>query len=172
MKFMKTQQDLKLNQMKKVLIALDYDPSAKKVAELGYSLSQAMNADVILLHVLADNAYYSILPVSPIMEFGGFENYDFSQMANLNGLKKAAEYYLEKIAGHLGNQSIQIVIEEGDLADSILNTAKHFHANLIVMGSHSRRWLEQVLIGSSTEKVLRQTTIPLLVVPIKEHISK
>jgi nucleotide-binding universal stress UspA family protein len=169
---MKTLSDFKLKSLKKVLIALDYDPSAKKVAELGYSIAKAMNAKVILLHVTADSAYYSTLPTSPIMGFGGFESTDFFQIVDVAGLKKAAEYFLEKIKHHLGDESIQLSTEDGEIADTILKTAKHYHADTIVMGSHSRKWLEKILVGSETEKVLHQTTIPLLIIPIKEHNSK
>jgi nucleotide-binding universal stress UspA family protein len=35
------------------------------------------------------------------------------------------------------------------------------------MGSHSRRWLEKILMGSVTETVLHKTTIPLFIVPTK-----
>lgn len=158
--------------MKKVLIALDYDPTAQKVAEQGYSIAKAMKAEVILLHVLADVTYYSSPQYTPILGFSNFDDTDFLQMIDVDGLKKAAEYYLEKIKHHLDDENIQIVTEEGELADTILKTAKHLHADTIMMGSHSRKWLEQILIGSTTEKVLHQTTIPLLIIPIKEHISK
>lgn len=167
---MKTQSDFKLKPLKKVLIALDYDPSAKKVAEKGYSIAKAMNAEVILLHVIADTAYYSTLPTSPLMGIGGFENTDFIQIIDVKGLKKAAEYFMEKIKLHIDDEAIQIVTEEGELADTILKTAKHLQADMIVMGSHSRKWLEQILMGSTTEKVLHQTIKPLLIVPVKEHI--
>ena len=40
--------------MKKVLIALDYDKTSKKVAAAGYTMAKAMNAEVILLHVISD----------------------------------------------------------------------------------------------------------------------
>ena len=45
--------------MKKILIALDYNPTAQKIAETGFSLAKAMNAQVVLLHVIADPVYYS-----------------------------------------------------------------------------------------------------------------
>jgi nucleotide-binding universal stress UspA family protein len=45
--------------MKKVLIALDYNPTAQKVAEVGFSMAKAMNAEITLLHVIADPVYYS-----------------------------------------------------------------------------------------------------------------
>jgi nucleotide-binding universal stress UspA family protein len=43
--------------MKKILIALDYNPTAQQVAETGYKLAKSMNAKVLLLHVVADYTY-------------------------------------------------------------------------------------------------------------------
>ena len=51
--------------------------------------------------------------------------------------------------------------------DTILETAKEIGADIVVMGSHSRRWLENILMGSVAEKVLRDTEIPLFIVPLK-----
>ena len=45
--------------MKKILIALDYDPIAWKVAKIGFSLGENNNAEVILLHVIGDPSYYA-----------------------------------------------------------------------------------------------------------------
>src|SRR5665648_427725 len=60
---------MKTNKMKKVLIALDYDPTAQKVAEVGFSMAKDMNAEVTLLHVISDPAYYSaVLEYSSIKE--------------------------------------------------------------------------------------------------------
>ena len=57
--------------MKKILIALDYSPSAQQVAEAGSELAKSMNAQVILLHVIYDPTYYSSINYSPIMGFEG-----------------------------------------------------------------------------------------------------
>ena len=61
--------------MKKVLIALDFDPVAQKIAESGYALAKSMNAKVVLLHVVSDAAYYSSLNYSPMMGFDSFESF-------------------------------------------------------------------------------------------------
>jgi nucleotide-binding universal stress UspA family protein len=45
------------------------------------------------------------------------------------------------------------------------------NASIIVMGSHSHKWIENVLLGSVTEKVLRHTTIPLFIIPTKKSQS-
>jgi nucleotide-binding universal stress UspA family protein len=57
--------------MKNILIALDYDPSAEKIAEAGYALAKAIGAKVTLIHVIADSAYYSTLEYSPVMGYTG-----------------------------------------------------------------------------------------------------
>ena len=157
--------------MKKVLIALDYDPTAQKVAEKGFSFAKAMNAEVILLHVVADETYYSSLQYSPITGFSGFNSNDFFQMINDEGLIKASQYFLDKIKYHLCDETIQTLVDKGNSSEVILKTARHLHADLIVLGSHSRRMLEQILLGSVSEKVLHHSTIPLLIIPTKKHNS-
>jgi nucleotide-binding universal stress UspA family protein len=44
-------------------------------------------------------------------------------------------------------------------------------AELIVMGSHSRKWLDAILMGSVTEKVLHHTVLPLYIVPTKKAVQ-
>jgi len=54
-------------------------------------------------------------------------------------------------------------------SESILNAAKDLHADLIIMESHSRRWLENIIPRSVTEKVLQYTSVPLLIIRTKKH---
>jgi len=155
--------------MKKVLIALDYDPSVQMIAESGYSLAKTMNAKVVLLHVIAEPEYYSTLEYSPLVGFTGFMNLGPIQ-SNITGeLKKASLDFLDKIKNHVKDTSIQTLVKEGDFAQSILLTAKEVHADIIVMGSHSRKWLENIVMGSVTENVLNDTTIPLYIVPTRKQ---
>jgi len=155
--------------MKIVLIALDYDPTAQKVAESGFSLAKSMKAEVILMHVIADATYYSALEYSPITGFAGYMDMSNTQLISIDGLRNASEKYLDKTVLHLGDKSIRTIVKEGDYAESILDTAKELHADIIVIGSHSRKWLENIVMGSVTEKVLRLTSIPLFIIPTKKR---
>ena len=161
--------NMKTNKVKKVLIALDYDPTSQKVAEEGFSLAKAMNAEVILLHVISDPIYYYSTEYSPIMGFTGYMDTDPLQLDSIEGLKKASQYFLDKSKHHLGDNTIKTLVKEGDFAESILKTAKDLHADIIVMGSHSRKWLEDIVMGSVTEKVLHRTSMPLFIIPTKKH---
>ncbi len=121
---------MKPNPKKKVLIALDYDPTSQKVAEEGFSLARTMSAEVILLHVIADSTYYSALEYSPIVGFLGFSNIDWSHISDVDGLKNATIHFLNKVKIHLGDETIQTIVKEGDFAKAILETAKDLHARL------------------------------------------
>ena len=160
---------MKTHKAEKVLIALDYDPTAQKVAEAGFSLAKTMKAEVILLHVMTDPVYYSSIGYSPITGFAGNTDGGHLQLENVDALKVATSQYLDNMKKHLGDNAIKTMIKEGDFADSILETAKNVHADIIVMGSHSRKWLEKIIMGSVTEKVLQLTTVPLFIVPTKKQ---
>jgi nucleotide-binding universal stress UspA family protein len=158
--------------MKKILIALDYNPSAQKIAETGYALAKSMNARVILLHVVSDAAYYSSLNYSPIMGFDSFSNLDILQTDIVEELKKGAQEYLDKSKQHLGDETIQTVIKDGDFGKSILDAATEMNVDIIVMGTHSQRGLDKILMGSVAEKVLHHSSIPLFIIPTKNLEEK
>jgi len=160
---------MKSNKVGKVLIALDYNPTAQKVAEVGFSMAKSMNAEVVLLHVITDPVFYSTEEYSPIMGFTGYAYTGEVQAFNAEGLKAAALEYLDKSKQHLGDNTIKTIVKEGDFADTILETAKEVYADMIVIGSHSRKWLENIVMGSVTEKVLHHTSIPLLIIPTKKQ---
>jgi nucleotide-binding universal stress UspA family protein len=89
-------------------------------------------------------------------------------LENTEGLKDASLQYLNKIRQHLGDDTIQTLVDEGDIAETILSTAKKQHADVIVMGSHSQRWLENIVMGSVTEKVVNKSSVPLFIIPTKK----
>jgi nucleotide-binding universal stress UspA family protein len=154
--------------MKKVLIALDYDPTAQKVAETGFSLAKNMRAKVILLHVIADSTYYSSTDHVRIMGFAGHMERGSLQLDGVDGIKKTAQQFLDKAKQHLGGRSIQTLVKEGEYADAILTAAKDVHADIIVIGSHSRIRSEKIVRESVTEKVVSITTIPIFIIPTKK----
>jgi len=160
---------MKTQTLKTVLIALDYDPTAQKVAEVGFALAKTMGAEVTLLHVMTDPVYYSSIEYSPIMGFTGLIENGPLDLSIAENLKKASRHFLDKTKQHLHDNAIHTLVKGGDFAESILSAAKETHADVIVMGSHSRKWLENIVMGSVTEKVLHHTSIPLFIIPTKKE---
>ena len=151
--------------MKKILIALDYNPNSEKVVNMGFELAKLMNAEVCLLHVLAEMRYYG-MQYEPFM---GYEGYAFPVNYTIQEeFVKVAQDYLEKTKNHLGGENISTKLVEGDTADKILECAEEWNADLIVMGTHSHGTLERIFLGTVASSVLEHTKIPVHMVPIHE----
>ncbi len=151
--------------IKKVLIAIDYNPVSEKVIDAGYKLAQKMDAEVVLMHVVADVAYYGI----QYPTFMGYEGFDTSLDLNLaTEMRGVAKTYLETVAEHLNDPSVGIQLEYGDAADAILKYAEEWNADLIVLGTHSHNFLEKLLLGDVASQVLKHTKVPVFMVPVRK----
>jgi nucleotide-binding universal stress UspA family protein len=162
---------MKTIKMNKVLIALDYNPTAQKIAEVGFALAKTMNAEIILLHIFSTPVDYVATIYDPIMGFAGFSGIDLYQ-PNIELLRNSALDFLENVKKHLGDSKVETLVKEGDFAETILETAHLYRADIVVIGSHSKKWLETILMGSTTKEILNRTDIPLLIVPTKNKFKK
>ena len=160
---------MKTKKKSNVVIAIDYDWSAQKVAEAGYLLAIKLDAEITLLHILSESGHYLSSQHVTVMGFAGFHAITPLVKENASELKKASLEFLEKTKEHLGDDSMKTLIVEGDCANSILSAAIDLKADFIVMGSHGHRWLENIVMGSVVEEVLNKTTIPLYIVPTKKY---
>jgi nucleotide-binding universal stress UspA family protein len=160
-----TQKTFESTPVKKILIAIDYNAYAQKVAEAGYSLAKSLNAQVVLLHSLVDDSNYTALDYNPVMGYGDFNHVYYHGMIDKSDLRKSAQYFLDKVKEYLNDASLQTIIEEGDAADTTIKIAEKNDCDIIVVGSHSRRWIEQVVMGQVTERILRRTDRPVFIVP-------
>ena len=71
----------------------------------------------------------------------------------------------EKMAGIVADY----VIYEGFAEECILDYAKRQEADVIIMGSHGRRGLKRMILGSVAEHIVRRAPCPVLVVKENEH---
>jgi nucleotide-binding universal stress UspA family protein len=149
--------------MKKVLIALDYNPFAETVAATGYALAKAMGAEVLLLHVVMEPAYYAATEYSPIMGFTGFA--DLEVLDPEKTFQKEAYKFLEQCRLHLGDDNIKVAVLEGDFATAIIDASVEFNADLVVMGTHQRKGFDKFIMGNLAETILNKITVPMLIVP-------
>ena len=150
--------------MKKICIALDYNPSAEKVAETGYDYAKALGAQTTLVHVITDATYYDI-DYSPIM--GYTSAFAKNNLEVVDELVHGAENFLSASAQHLGSGDIKTEVLKGETADAILDYCVKNKIELLVMGTHSQGVLENVLIGNTAVTVVRHAKIPILIVPTK-----
>lgn len=151
--------------MKKVLIAINYNPSAEKVAQTGYAIAKSLNAEVALAHVITEAAFYA-MDYSPIMGYTG--GYTTGTQEVVNDIKTETASYLAAAAKHLGDEKITTLVLEGDTAEAILECIKDWNADLLVIGSHSHHGLDRLFGTDVAHHILKHSSIPLLIIPTDE----
>lgn len=150
---------MKKNKSQKILIALDFHPTSEKVAEVGFAMAKSLGAEVVLLHVKVQLVDYSLV----------YKKMGSLKLETVEELGLAAENFLKNSKHKLGDHLMKTIVKEGDFAVSILDAAKEMDINLIVMGSNSTRWLEEIILGRVTNKVLQHSKIPILIVPTRKN---
>ena len=145
-------------------MAVDYNPTAQKVVEEGYNLAKMLKAEMCILHIMNNVQYYGIQYPS----FMGFEAMNLGYDVEMHDrMRTTAKEFLNSIVKHLKDDAIHTHIVEGDVADNILEYAKEWGADIIVMGTHSHSMLEKMLMGTVASSVLERTSIPVHMVPVK-----
>lgn len=92
-------------------------------------------------------------------------------------LERSKQAARDHLAGYVREQvgeavETEAIVVEDWPAPAIVNTAERGNADLIVMGTHGRSGLSRVMLGSVTERVLRETDRPVLTVRYKQGIAE
>ncbi|MFT4570023.1 MAG: universal stress protein A [Hyphomicrobiaceae bacterium] len=139
----------------RIVASTDLSPEGASAVQYAGHLAQAQGAKLIIVHV----------PQSTSMLFT-----DLGIPADLASLdaeiQSAAREQLERwVARHLKKLSgVETVLETGVTHEVICEVAARKKASVIVMATHGRRGLAHALLGSVTERVLRDAPCPVLVV--------
>lgn len=146
---------------KKILVATDGSKPSMNAAKVGVDLAVLTGGTITALYV-ADKS--SILEN---IDGSGIElARDVSDGTRL-GLQRegqAATQYVVDLAKASG-ASIETKVVIGNPAESILKTAEENNMDAIVIGSIGRTGLSKFLLGSVAEKVVRNSRIPIIVIP-------
>ena len=151
--------------MKRILIAIDYSLAAEKVANTGYTLAKSLKAELAIVHVITEAAFYA-MDYSPIMGYKG--GYTAGTIEVLDDITKEAEDFLAATVKHLGDNSITTMVLQGETRDAILQCSIEWKADLIILGSHSHHGLERLFSTDTASYFLKHSTIPLLAIPTDE----
>jgi nucleotide-binding universal stress UspA family protein len=85
----------------------------------------------------------------------------------IEALTERGEAAVEAVAEHGSDAGIEVVteVQQGFPGSGVLEYAREHEADLIVMGTHGRTGLGRVLLGSTTERLVRQAAMPVCAVP-------
>lgn len=143
-----------MSAFKHILVPTDFGDPAKKALDLATTLATKFESRLTLLHAYT-------LPPEAYSEGLLWPTDELSRVAKVEldrALRNAKERYVTTDA----------VLAFGEPWEQILETAQKCGADLIVMGTHGRRGLSRLLLGSVAEKVVRLSPVPVLTVSSEE----
>ncbi|KAF2340081.1 universal stress protein [Flavobacterium tistrianum] len=144
--------------MKRILVPTDFSEHAEDALKVAAQIAKKNNSELILLHMLelpqqSNDAVLGGTSIPETMLFMKKANETLDEVASRN--------YLEGIP-------VTEIVKMDKPIHGITQISKDYDIDLIVMGSHGSSGVEELLIGSNTEKVVRNSEIPVLV--IKKNI--
>lgn len=145
--------------MKSIIVPVDFSEQSENALKVAASLAKKNDAQLLILHMLE---------LSPaIMSESGFIAPEHVVHLIKTGEKRFNEF-LDK--PYLKGVNIIPIIKHYKVFQEVHEVAKQHDADLIVMGSHGTDGLQEIFIGSNTERVVRSSEIPVLV--IKGDVKK
>lgn len=147
--------------MKKILVPIDFSKEAMFACKVAAAIAKKSKSEIILLHML-EIPSEAIDPAGGSNLQGGAQNIYY-----LKGIHKKFEEFMEE-PFFKGIKVTESVIFHKAFK-GVIDESKKNNVDLIVMGSQGATGLKEMLVGSNTEKVVRLSDIPVLV--IKQDIE-
>lgn len=139
--------------IQKILVPTDGSDYSIRAAEYAVGIAKAQGAQLMLVFVVDELVADQF---SSATERGTVE-------AELKDDGQRFIHYVEALAQKEGVKTSSLLLK-GRPFEQIVNTAKSFNVDLVVMGTYGRRGAERILIGSVAERVIEYAPCPVLVV--------
>ena len=145
----------------RILVPIDGSPTSERALAEAAGLARLCAATLRLLHVM-----------DPLMHVTGYERPEVFVREIEPALRKAAQDLLAKARDSVAGERVKVETALVDsvgqrVSDIILDQAATWPADLIVIGTHGRRGVDRVLMGSDAEQVARRSPVPVLLVRLR-----
>jgi nucleotide-binding universal stress UspA family protein len=142
--------------LKTVLVGTDFSVCAARALSFAVSLASTQGARVHIVHVLVEPVQaFDVAGALPYLDVSTQKEWEEATRKRLAGAALSAE----KRGVHATSEFLW-----GRPSDAIIDAAKKAKASLVVLGTHGRNAFEKLLIGSTAERVVRLSPVPVLTV--------
>jgi len=142
---------------KKILFCTDFSENSHWAFTYALNLAKNYNSKLFILHVTPVPNHPDQLSIylhpEKLKELMIAQKMELEKELGIHYLRKLKEF-----------KNYKVVFEEGEPFMEIIQMAKKESVDLIVMGTHGRTGLDQVLFGSTAEKVVRNSRCPVLTI--------
>lgn len=147
--------------MKKILVPTDFSKPAQIAIDVASDIARKANGEVILLHVVEEASGTSFNITGEVDVSGGWEDKLFTMKLIERSKKQMAKVYEEvKATGVKVKQELRL----GTAFHGMRDIITEHKVDLVVMGAAGHSKLEEMIIGTNTEKVVRHAKCPVLTV--------
>lgn len=144
-----------MNDFKIIEFATDFSESSEYAFEYAFGIARKFGAKLVLVHV-----------VSEPLSFNGFYVPHISFEKLEEELREGAKRMMERFCeAHLKDfENFETFILRGLPFEQIIKKADEVGADMIVLGTHGRTGLDHVVFGSTAEKVVRKSSVPVMTI--------
>lgn len=148
-----------MREFRTILFATDFSESSDFAFDYALSLARKFGSRLLVVHVINE-------PVDLRGFYVPHISFDKLEEEIEEGAKKMMEKFCRT---HMGDyQNYECVILPGIPYDEVIKKAASEAADLIVMGTHGRTGLDHVLFGSTAEKVVRKSPVPVMTIRVQD----
>jgi nucleotide-binding universal stress UspA family protein len=144
--------------VKTIIAAVDFSEIAGKVVDRAADLAVSLGAKLEILHV-----------VSPEPAFVGYAMYTYpgrdERAEELRNEKAYLKNFVEGIQVDHPGLAVSAFMKEAPAAEGVLEFAEKRKAEIIVVGVHGKGVISRALLGSTSQDIVYQTKIPVLLIP-------
>jgi universal stress protein A len=144
-------------EIKRILVPVDFSDTAHHLSQYALLVGNTFRAKLFVLHV-----------VSQLEDFTGIYVPHISLENVMEEMREFAGSELEKFCSEnfKGKVKYEALLAEGDAYREILKIEQEKKIDLIVMGIHGKSGLDRIFFGSTTERVLRGASCPVMTIRI------
>jgi nucleotide-binding universal stress UspA family protein/hemerythrin-like domain-containing protein len=146
-----------------LMVPLDDSPLSVDTVRKAVVFARSLGARVTFLHAQEDYAASSLGALERVVSPAVFNEH-------VAGEARAILSKAEVVAREAGVEHDSVAVTSNRPHEAILETAERQGCDLVFMASHGKRGLKGLVLGSQTQKVLQQTTIPVLVSAVESNL--
>ena len=142
-----------MQQITKIVVPVDLEKNTAKLVEFAIYMANRLDGEIVFFHAVEFLALGE-------MALGNF-SYDDYNSARVTRAESMLRDIVEENSGKCRSCDSTVVV--GDIVDEIVGYARDHDAGMIIIGTHGKRGLEKILLGSVAERVLKHAPCPVLV---------
>ena len=146
--------------MQRLLVPVDFSPNSKKAFRYAVDIASKSGGTVILYHLFSPLKATAVGPP--------FNTREHNTQLEIKFLKKLQRLKKKVLADtQIKNVTVSTLVARFPVVKNILRCAEKNQIDLIVMGTKGATGLKKITVGSNASKVIKQSEVPVLLIPEK-----